>query len=93
MSHKDLNIIRNFESADLEEFKRPDHDDFKTSAELKAEGFSGVRNNRIANTRECWVFGSLVISINQEVLASNPGLWEQEFAEYFGLHHVETERK
>lgn len=40
-------------------FKRPDHPDFHTSSELKANQFSGVRQNSVAQEWEIWTLGDL----------------------------------
>lgn len=42
-----------------EEFKRPDHNDFRTTSELKSLEFSGVRNNSITNEWEIWILGEI----------------------------------
>jgi hypothetical protein len=40
-------------------FKRPDHPDFHTSAELKKNQFSGTRANSITQEWEIWILGEL----------------------------------
>ena len=42
-----------------ENFKRPNHNDFKDSAELKKEKFSGVRHNNLSREWEIWTLGDL----------------------------------
>lgn len=84
---KDLNIIKQFESADKEEFKRPDHTDFMTSSELRAKEFSGVRLNSITQNQELWIRGIIKLSMP---LAQVPHQWDKQYAEIFGLYEVET---
>ena len=43
----------------MEDFKRPDHNDFKDFYELTKDKFSGVRHNSISNEIEIWVLGEI----------------------------------
>ncbi len=85
---KDLNIIKKFESADLEEFKRPNHNDFLTTQELKASEFSGIRINSITQTREIWVLGEIKASMPEHEIRYFPEKFDELYANVFGLHHV-----
>jgi hypothetical protein len=66
-------------------FKRPDHDDFRTHSELKKVEFSGVRHNSVTQEWEIWILG--------EIRALGPKADVNAFAaayeEVFGLEHVE----
>lgn len=90
MTSKDLNIIKQYESGDKEDFIRPDHSDFLSSLELKQKEFSGVRHNRISSCREVWIRGEVKLEMNERLIAANPHNWDQKYAELFGLHNVET---
>lgn len=81
-------IVTKFGSADIEEFKRPDHPDFMTSQELKAKTFSGVRNNTLSDSRELWLNGEMVLSVDNILIARIPDYWEKSYANAVGLHHV-----
>lgn len=41
------------------QFKRPNHADFKDSAELRKEEFTGIRINNLSQEWEIWVVGEL----------------------------------
>ncbi len=88
---KDLNIIRSgYESADKEEFKRPDHTDFMTSAELKAMRWSGVRQNSISEERELWIDGEIKFKVSfLAIQMTDEKAWLERYAEYFGLPSVD----
>lgn len=65
---------------------RPNAPDWKTSSELAAEKFSGLRLNQLAQQAEIWVDG--------EVRASFPPGTSDEavarkYSEIFALHHSE----
>lgn len=40
-----------------EQYKRPDHNDFRSSEELKKLQFTGVRRNSITEEWEIWLLG------------------------------------
>ena len=83
-------IIPKYESADKEEFKRPDHKDFMTSTELKETKFSGIRSNSINQDMEMWVAGKLVFRVTVEQRALNPNAWEDAFKDYFAINDVKV---
>ena len=87
---KDLNIIKRFESADKEDFRRPDHTDFMTSSELKAIEFSGIRANSLSSCQELWIRGEIKIAMP---LGQVPLFWDKAYADILGLHEVETVKK
>lgn len=74
----------------MEDFKRPNHPDFKTGSELRAMRWSGIRQNSITDEREVWVQGQCVMTMSNIVCETNPALWEKKYAEVFDLKHAET---
>jgi hypothetical protein len=76
----------------MEDFKRPNHNDFATSEELKSRNFTGIRHNSITNEQELWVEGHIKLAMNVELLRRDPQSWHRKYEEIFSLHHVE-ERK
>lgn len=75
---------------ELNDFNRPNHNDFATSAELRERKFSGIRNNSITHEQELWTCGSVVIAMRYDYMAQNPEAWNKAYANYFGLYNVET---
>lgn len=71
-----------------EEFKRPDHNDFLTSTELKKAKFSGVRHNSITDMQEIWILGRLEGSMAMSMVAAFPKKWEELYRDVFGLSSV-----
>ena len=68
-----------------ENFKRPDHNDFKDSSELRKERFSGVRNNSISHEWEIWVEGER----KAFGPASDVNAFAAAYEEVFALKNVE----
>ena len=56
-------ILHNIKKQETEEFKRPNHPDFMTSAELRAAEWSGMRKNELALCYEIWIVGEVKKSI------------------------------
>lgn len=75
---------------EMEDFKRPDHNDFSTASELAKKRFNGIRHNSISNDIEMWVMGEVVFSCSETERALAPGIWEKKFKDYFGLHEVQV---
>ena len=75
----------------MEDFKRPDHNDFATSSELKERRFTGIRMNSITHEQELWVEGHIQLTMNAELEKKNPKLWHDKYAELFQLGEVKTE--
>lgn len=73
----------------LEDFKRPNHPDFKTGSELRDMSWSGIRENRITDEREVWVSGRCVMTMSNRVCLTMPEEWNRKYAEVFDLQHVE----
>ena len=78
-------FIRQWESADKEEFKRSNHNDFATTAELKERKFSGIRNNSIAQTVELWTDGDLRKSVSVLEVIQDEFAIEKAFEEVFAV--------
>lgn len=72
------------------EFKRPTHNDFKDSSELKAEKFTGVRKNSLNGEIEIWTEGDLRASISELQLKVNPYAYAEKYAEVFALEGMEV---
>jgi hypothetical protein len=68
-----------------ENFKRPDHNDFRDHSELKKLGFTGVRHNSVTKEWEIWLEG--------EIKALGPvadvDAMAAAYEEVFALEHVE----
>ena len=68
-----------------EQFKRPDHDDFRTHAELKKAEFSGVRHNSVTQEWEIWILGDIrALGPKADVNA-----FAAAYEEVFGIENVE----
>ncbi len=72
-------------NAKTEDYKRSNHNDFATSAALKARKFNGWRMNSLTGSAELWIEGNLDLSIGADKLASDPNIIERTHAERFGL--------
>lgn len=81
-------FVRQWESADKEEFKRPDHNDFATAIELQERKFSGIRHNSLAGTVEIWTNGDLRKSISSLDVIQNEYAIERAMEEVFALKEV-----
>jgi len=90
MANEGKIIIREtgFVSPDKEEFKRPDHPDFKDSSELKAMNFCGVRINSLSHHQELWIMGEVKLSMS--LAGWHQPSWDKAMSEVLGLHEVET---
>lgn len=73
---------------EMEDFKRPDHNDFRTSEELRKLEWSGIRGNSITTDVECWIKGEIVFSVSKAEMMTNPLIFEQKYADFFGLEHA-----
>lgn len=73
-----------------EEFKRPNHNDFRLSSELKKTEFSGIRHNSITNCQELWIMGELKASMAMEEIAARPDAWDNLYRDVFGFHSVKS---
>jgi hypothetical protein len=71
-----------------EDFKRPDHSDFKDYWELKAEKFSGIRQNSISEETEIWINGEIRERVSKQVQQLDPTALERAYAEVFALKEV-----
>jgi len=68
-----------------EGFIRPDHNDFKTTAELKEAGFTGTRANSLTGDFEFWFFGEIVKIVTAEIRESDPAAIYKAHKELFRL--------
>lgn len=73
----------------MEDFKRPNHNDFKDSAELRKENFSGIRHNSITDNMEFWIDGRIEFEMPAQDFLSQQDLWKQKMADCLGLTKVE----
>jgi hypothetical protein len=75
---------------EMEDFQRPLHADFATSAELKQREFSGIRINSITQEQELWTLGDLRLSMPLATMKQNPEAWDKAYEAIFKLHSVQT---
>jgi hypothetical protein len=73
----------------MEEFKRPDHPDFKDSKELAKLGWSGIRHNSITDYMELWVDGERKGELPTAIYNSFPERWAAIVEDVFAMKHVE----
>lgn len=71
--------------AKTEEYRRSNHNDFATAAELKQRNFSGWRVNRVTDTNELWVLGEVVKTVTAEQERLNPLACVEAQLEYFKM--------
>jgi hypothetical protein len=69
----------------MEDFKRPNHNDFRLTSELHVQSFSGIRRNELAGEYEIWVEGDVLARFSTAVADSNPQAFEDFFKEVFLL--------
>ena len=81
-------FIRQWESADKEEFKRSNHNDFATTLELKDRKFSGIRHNSITGNVEIWTEGDLRKSVSALDVIENEFAIEKAMEEVFAIREV-----
>lgn len=84
----DKSKIDKTQATELEDFKRPDHPDFKDASELKAMEFTGYRYNSVSLECEIWLLGELKKSIGSYELDKNPNAVSDAMADVFALHKV-----
>ncbi len=79
---------------EMEDFKRPNHNDFKTSSELRKDKFNGIRHNSITDDLEFWIEGEIIVSSSLGDRKIRPTDFEEKIAEYCGMYHAQIgERK
>lgn len=66
-------------------YKRSNHNDFATTAELAERKFSGWRSNKLSNEQEMWIEGEIVRRVTAYEIQMDPQKMEKVYAEYFGL--------
>lgn len=77
----------------MEDFKRPNHNDFATAKELQERKFSGYRVNSITEDFEIWVLGFLKRKISKIELTQNPKAINEAFEQVFALVDVMPDTK
>lgn len=75
------------------EFKRPNHEDFMHSSELRNIEFSGVRHNCITQAAEIWILGEMKSSTPDAEMQLYPEKFNNLYADIFGLTKVEKENR
>lgn len=76
--------------SELEDFKRPLHADFATSAELKQREFSGIRINSITQEQELWTCGDIRLSMPLSVIHADSTAWDKAYEAIFKLNAVQS---
>ena len=71
----------------MEDFKRPNHADFKDSSELKKEKWCGIRNNSLSGDLECWIEGEVVFKSTLMELSLDKDNFQKKYGEYFGFYN------
>ena len=69
--------------AATEKFTRSSHNDFATSAELRARGFDGWRENQLTQNLELWISGEIVKEITPAMVLIDPDAPLKAWAEHF----------
>ena len=72
----------------MEDFKRPDHPDFQTTAELKKLRFCGIRHNALTDEAEIWVLGNIEAKVSKAESLLNPLAINRAYEEVFALKEV-----
>lgn len=70
---------------EIDDYKRPDHNDFKDFYELRKEKFSGIRHNSISQEIEIWLDGE----IKGRCAENNVDEYQRLYNEIFGLRDSE----
>lgn len=70
------------------DFKRPNHEDFMDSSELRKMEYSGVRHNAIGNCMEIWILGEVTDSMSTLQIQQHPGMFEKMYQDRFNLNEV-----
>ena len=81
---KNVNVFAK-RNAKTENFKRPDHPDFRTAEEHKKAKFTGIRRNSIALRWEFWILGNIEKVVSFQELALNPKALNQAHVEVFKM--------
>ncbi len=85
MTSERSNVILFDPNAKTGEFKRPDHNDFATTTELKQRQFTGVRDNSITAKLEFWILGEIRKEVDAADVVKDPGWIQTTFQELFHL--------
>lgn len=82
---KNLNIIGSETTGKTEGFKRPNHNDFATTAELKEREFTGMRKNELARQWEFWIIGEIRATVAFEIAEVDPTALSRMHVEVFQM--------
>lgn len=74
-----------------EEFNRPNHPDFATTSELKAQEFSGLRHNSLTDDAEIWILGEIRRKVSKNEVLLDPDAINKAFEEVYCLHEVQPD--
>ncbi len=72
----------------MEDFNRPNHNDFATTSELRERKFNGIRHNSLTEACEIWLEGEVRASISPEMVEMNPRAIDEAMEEVYSLKEV-----
>jgi hypothetical protein len=72
----------------MEDFKRPNHPDFKLTDELAKDKFSGFRHNALTDEAEIWIEGEIRARITRADVLRDPMAINKAYEQVFGLPEV-----
>lgn len=78
-----------FKARDFREAPRPNHPDAMDASELRKINFTGIRNNSLDNSIECWLEGEIRFYVTELENQLNPGVFARKYEEVFALYKVE----
>lgn len=84
-AHDRSKFIKFDAQAKTQIYKRSNHNDFATAAELAQRKFLGWRSNKISNEMELWINGEIVRRVTAYEIQVDPHKVEKVHAEFFGL--------
>lgn len=68
-----------------EDYKRPNHNDFRFTSELMKTNFTGVRNNSLLDMQELWINGEIVLAMRVEDIVRDPSAWDKAYSQFFAM--------
>lgn len=69
----------------MEDFRRPNHADFKTTSELAKEEFTGYRKNSVTGRLEIWMLGNIEKELSDIDFQFNKYALQDAMEQVFGL--------
>lgn len=72
-------------NAKTENFKRPDHPDFRTADEHKKAKFTGIRRNEMGLRWEFWILGEIKKEVTFQEVARDPKALAKAHVELFRM--------